>query len=326
MDIMRTIFYFFYKPFTRVVHEKWAYYFPKWYVKYLYRKIMGKKLNLENPRDLNEKIQWLKIYSDISQWTEYADKFKVREYVEQCGFSYILTQLYGVWSRAEDIDFNTLPEKFVLKTNQSFGRLVIVKDKDNLDEDKIRRQFKKWIKQKYGLMTFEPHYWNIDRKIIAEELLEDNENSAMSSSLVDYKFWCFHGEPYLVMVLYDRKNKTIGNSKQQYTKSGLQACIYDLNWNLRPEIIAGSHANDRPLIISKPKCFDEMIMICQKLSKPFPQVRVDLYEVHGKVYFGELTFTSLGGYMDYFSEEYLMKMGEKIDLSKAKRRTKRYIV
>jgi len=325
MMILREIFYYLYKPFTRLIHEKWAFFFPKWYGKYLYKKVMGEKLNLENPKNLNEKIQWLKIYSDISQWTDLADKFKVRGYVEQCGLGYILTKLYGVWHKAEDIDFNTLPDKFVLKTNQSFGQAVIVKDKKAIDEKKIKMRLNKWVKTRYGLMSFEPHYWNIERKIIAEELLEDDENSAMSSSLVDYKFWCFHGAPYLVMVLYDRKNKIIGDLNE-LPKSGVQACVYDLDWNLRPEIISGRHANDKPLIMPKPKCFDEMIRISKILSKPFPQVRVDLYCVHGKVYFGELTFTSRGGYIDSFSDEYLIKMGEKIDISKVKRRTKRYIV
>lgn len=325
MVILSKILDFFYRPLTRFVHEKWAYLFPKWYVKYLYKRNLGKKLNLENPRDLNEKIQWLKVYSDTSQWTDLADKYKVRSYVELCGLSHTLTELYGVWNKVEDIDFKTLPEKFILKSNHSFGRAIIVKDRREIDEIKIKRQFNNWLRSKYGLMSFEPHYWNIDRKIIAEELLEDTESIAFSSSLVDFKFWCFHGEPYLVMVLYDRRNIILGEPDKT-SNSDVQACVYDLNWNLRPEIIAGSHANDKPLVIPKPKCLEEMIEVSKILSKPFPQVRVDLYNINGKVYFGELTFTSLGGYMDYFSDEYLITMGERIDLSKAKPRVKRFIV
>jgi len=316
---------FIYNPLTRVIHEMWAYSFPMWYAKYMYKKMLGKQLNLTSPRDLNEKIQWLKIFSDTSTWTELTDKYKVREYIDKCGLNHILPKLYGVWSNAHDINFSSLPEKFILKTNQSYGRAVIVKNKEKIDQMSIRKQFNIWVKDRYGLLSFEPHCWNIQRRIIAEELLEDRANSEVSSSLIDYKVWCFHGEPYLIMVLYDRNNKTIGGDTNN-TNLHTQACIYDLDWNLRPEILSGSHKDDIPLIIPKPKCFDELIEVSKKLAKQFPQVRVDLYVVNDKVYFGELTFTSLGGYMDYFTDEYLLKMGDQIDLSRVQLRTSRFIV
>lgn len=325
MKLFKTIFEFFYHPFTRFVHESWAFLSPKSYVKYLYNKLLNKELNLDDPQDLNEKIQWLKVYSDLSEWTEFADKYKVREYVEQCGFSNILVKLYGVWKNADEIEFDKLPDKFVIKTNHAFGRAILVKDKSQLELEKTRKQLNKWLKEKYGLVSFEPHYWNIERRIIAEEYLQDEFNTSISSSLIDYKFWCFHGEPYLIMVMHDRPNNIIG-SKDNTSLPEMHTYIYDLNWELRPEIITSVHANDNPIIIPKPKCFDQMIKICRKLSNPFPQVRVDLYEVNNKVYFGELTFTGKGGYMDSFSADFLMKMGHKIDLSLAKRRTKRFIV
>ncbi len=325
MSLLKTIFYFFERPLARIGRESWAFLFPKWYVKKLYKKYLGKRLNLKNPRDLNEKIQWLKLFSDTTQWTQFADKYKVRKYVEQCGLGHILPQLYGVWRSPEEIDFKALPEKFVLKANHTYGRAVIVKDKSKINEITLRAQFNKWIKDRYGLISFEPHCWNIERRIIAEELLEDRKYSNFSSSIIDFKFWCFHGEPYLVMLLYDRNNQIIGDSNRP-RNSHVQACIYDLNWELRPEIISGSHAHDKPLVIPKPESFDEMIHVAKLLSKPFPQVRVDLYEINNKVYFGELTFTSLGGYMDYFSDELLLKMGSKIDLSKANKRKGIFIV
>lgn len=325
MKLFKTIFEFFYNPFTRVAHESWAALIPKSYVKYLYNKLLHKKLNLDNPRDLNEKIQWLKVYSDLSEWTELADKYKVREYVEYCGLGNILVKLYGVWENADEIEFDKLPEKFVIKTNHAFGRAILVKDKSKLEIEKTKTQLNKWLKEKYGLVSFEPHYWNIKRRIIAEEFLQEDFNVAISSSLIDYKFWCFHGEPYLIMVMHDRHNNIIG-SEGNANLSQMHTYIYDLDWNLRPEIISGVHLNDNPIVIPKPKCFSEMINICRKLSNPFPQVRVDLYEVNNKIYFGELTFTGKGGYMNSFSDEYLIKMGEKIDLSLAKRRTKRFIV
>lgn len=314
-----------YNPITRYVHERWAFYFPKTYVKYLYKKILGKRLNLKYPKDLNEKIQWLKIFSDTTSWTYLTDKYKVREYVTQCGLSDILPKLYGVWDNANDIDFTRLPDEFILKTNQAYGRSIIVKDKSQIDVLKLRKQLNLWVKDRYGLLTFEPHCWNIQRKIIAEELFADERNRMLSTSLVDYKIWCFHGEPFLIMVLYDRYNEIIGEAERT-RKTGVQACIYDMNWNLRPEILSGSHKFDKPLLIPKPACFEEMINVSRTLSNPFPQVRVDLYVVYDKVFFGELTFTSLGGYMDYFSDDYLLKMGEKIDLASVKLRTSRYIV
>jgi hypothetical protein len=324
---MNTVEGFLDKTFSstnRIVHEGWAVLAPKSYVKHYFKKATNKKLNLKDPKDYNEKIQWLKIYSDISQWSDLADKYKVREYIEQCGLSDILVTLYGVWEKAEEIDFGLLPDRFVLKANNSCGRVILVKDKNQLDIDETRELLNKWVKEKKGLISFEPHYWNIDRRIIAEELLQDNSTKGLSSSLIDYKFWCIHGEPIIIMILYDRDNMTIG-SEGENSSSHVRASVYDLEWNLQPEIIAGPLANDMPLIIPKPKCFDEMITICRILSKPFPQVRVDLYEVNNRVYFGELTFTPGGG-MDYFSSEYFMKMGQKMDLSTVKRRSKWFII
>lgn len=313
-----------YSSINRMVHEGWAVLAPGSYAKHYYEKATNKKLDLKDPKDFNEKIQWLKIYSDITLWTDLADKFKVREYIKCCGLSDILVTLYGVWEQAEDIDFNLLPDRFVLKTNNSCGRVILVKDKSQLDIDETRELLNRWVKEKKGLISFEPHYWNIERRIIAEELLQDNSTKVFSSSLIDYKFWCINGEPFIIMILYDRNTMTIG-SMEEDNSSHVRASVYDLAWNLRPEIIAGPLANDMPLEIPKPKCFEEMKAICRILSKPFPQVRVDLYEVNNIVYFGELTFTPGGG-MDYFTPEYFMEMGHKMDLSTVKRRSKRFII
>ncbi len=320
IEILRKIILYLYTPLSRIIHEIWALLMPESYAKYWYKKATGKKLDLENPKDFNEKIQWLKIYSDTSQWTDLADKYKVRNYVEQCGLGHILVSLYGVWEKADGIDFHELPDKFVLKTNNSCGRIIIVKDLSKLDVSETRRLLNRWVKERYGLVSFQPHYWKIDRRIIAEELLEDETVSTFSSSIIDYKFWCIHGEPDIIMVLYDRKFE-MSDSEEDTDSHLMRACVYDLNWNLRTDIINGPLAADSPLVLPKPKCFDEMLEICRRLSKPFPQVRVDLYEINSKVYFGELTFTP-GGNMDYFTPEYFMKMGEKLDLTCVKRRKK----
>jgi len=314
----------YYLHISKKIHELWAVILPGSYAHYYYRKATNKKLNLRNPKNYYEKVQWLKVYSDISQWTALADKYKVREYIKQCGLDDILVKLYGVWENADEIDFSTLPDKFVLKPNNCFGRVIIVYDKNQLDIDKTRVLLNKWVKERYGLSSFQPHYWNIERRIIAEELLQDTSVQTFSNSLIDYKFFCIHGEPQIILVLYNRKNMTVG-LKEGSGSTTKHACVFDLNWNLRPEILSGQFSNEKPVNLPKPKCFDEMIRISKILSSPFPQVRVDLYEVDNKIYFSELTFTD-GGDLRTFTPEYYLKLGKKMDLSIAPRRTKRFII
>lgn len=323
MNIYNKIYRDLYAPLTKIVHESWALLFPKWYVKYLYKKVTNRKLDLKNPKDHQEKIQWLKVYADTSQWTNLADKYKVREYVSQCGLSDNLIELYGVWERAEEIDFSKLPEKFVLKTNHGFKKVILVEDKSKLDISKTIRLLNTWVKEKYGLVTFEPHYWKIERRIIAEAFLQDSSISNISSSLIDYKFFCFNGEPEIIMTLSDRPNMSIGSTAD--TNPKLKYNIYDIDWNTRPEVISASLAIDIAAILPKPNRLDEMLRICKILSKPFPQVRVDLYEVNNKVYFGEMTFTSGGG-MQSFTREYSLELGRKMDISRVKRKAKRYSI
>ena len=279
-----------YRRASRFIHEVWAVLLPAHYAKYVFKKTTGRRLNLKNPQDFNEKIQWLKVYSDISMWTDLADKYKVREYIEKCGLQDILVELFGVWKRADDIDFSKLPDKFVLKTNHGFGRIIIVEDKSKLDIDLTVKHLNKWVKEKYGLVTFDPHYWKTERRIIAEEYLEDKSQKKISSTLIDYKFWCINGEPEIIMVLHNREHLGLKEIKKNKVLD-MKASVYDLDWNLRTDLISGPLSEVESLPMPKPESFDEMIRICKILSRPFAQVRVDLYEVNGKVYFGELTFT-----------------------------------
>lgn len=308
-----------YNPISIFIHEKWAANYPVCYAKYLYRRSKGQKLNLKNPKTLDEKNFWLRIYSDLSQWTELADKYKVRDYIKQCGLSHILVKLYGVWDNAEDIDFNKLPDKFVLKTNHGFSRIILVTDKNQIEPQKVKKQLDKWVKEKYGLVSFEPHYLNIPRKIIAEEYLEDFGSRNLSSSLIDYKFFCINGKPEIIKIMCDRQM-----IKSQLNEPGYKTFAVDLDWNLRNDIIPETNKRINYIKIPKPKCLEEMKEIANILAKPFPQLRVDLYEVNGKVYFGELTFTPGGG--QNFTHKYLIELGEKIDLSMAKLRTGKSIV
>lgn len=308
------------KSISMFARYLWTRFFPESYAKYVYKKTTGEKLDLRNPRNFYEKNFWLRVYSDLSQWTELADKYKVRDYVKQCGLGDILVKLYGVWDRAADIDFNQLPDKFVLKATHGYSKIILVPDKSALDIEKAKNKLNTWLKEKYGLVSFEPHCLRIQRKIIAEEYLEDNSKNAFSSSLIDYKFFCINGEPEIIKVMFNRKY----DSTESKTKTSFKTFAVDLDWNVRHDLISDPHKNAKSLSITKPRRLEEMLKIAKILSSPFPQVRVDLYEVNDKVYFGELTFTPGGS--QFFTPEYLKKMGEKMDLSPVKLRTKRFIV
>lgn len=275
---------------------------PKRICSYCYKKVLGEELNWENPQTLNEKINWLKFNSDTSSWSRLADKYHVRNYLEEKGLGHLLVPLYGKWEKTKDIDFSTLPEKFVLKTNHGSGEVIIVKDKSKINEDKIRSKMKEYLSYTYGYYQGEPHYMKIKRCIIAEALLEEKENT-FSTSLVDYKVWCFHGKPYCVWACYSR------SAECTYVGS------YDLDWNYHPEhSIFTDHYRDGGPCVTKPKTFDEMMAAAAKLSEGYPEVRIDFYDVDGKLYFGEMTFTSAGGFMPFYTKEYQLEMGNQIKL------------
>lgn len=285
-------------------------YWGKLYLKHrtsnFFYKKFHKKLNWKHPNDFNEKINWLKFNSNTSLWTELADKYKVREYMRKKGFENLLVTLYGVWEDANDINFENLPGSFVLKTNNSCGKNIIVENKIEINEKEVRRQLNDWIKLSKRTLSLEPHYFKIKPKIIAEEYLSPEKQVIKSCSLIDYKIWCFNGKPNVIFVCTDR------------TTSGKTVALYDLNW--KPVNIFISKKYSKTIIngVPKPKSLDTMLNVCEILAKDFPQVRMDFYEVDGKPYFGEMTFTAKGGFMDVFSQDYLVSMGEKIDLTLTK--------
>lgn len=262
----------------------------------------GRKISWNNPLDLNEKIQWLKLYSDTSLWVKCADKYRVRDYVSQCGLSKLLVPLYGVYESADDIDFSVLPDSFVLKVNNGSGDSIIVHDKSIIDEILIKKQLQADLNRKFGLCSTEYHYLEIPPVIIAEKLLVD-KTIKPNESLIDYKLWCFDGEPYVFFVVSNR------------TKNDYQMYLYDLDWNLvEDKLVYSDHSKKGKLGIPKPITLQKMIEAARILSKGIPQVRIDFYEVGGELFFGEMTFTSTGGYMRYFTSDYLLEMGERITL------------
>lgn len=265
----------------------------------LYIDATGNKngINWESPVDLNEKINWLKFNSDTTKWSELADKYAVRKFIEEKGYKQYLVPLLGVWENANEIDFSTLPDSFVLKTNNGAGTVMVVEDKTLIDQRTVRAQLNKWLKNKFGLKRAEPHYLRIKPLIIAESLLRDE--SGISSSLVDYKIWCFDGKAFGTKVFYNRHR--------------FEADIewYDRDWNYRPEkLVFTKDKRDGGGKINKPKNYEQMISFAEDLSKGFPQVRVDLYNIDGQIYFGEMTFTASGGYHNTYSKEALLEMGK----------------
>lgn len=281
--------------------------YPEQFVKIRYYVRFHKKLNIETPRTLNEKILYLLLRTDTTQWTDLADKYEVRKYIIQCGLGDILVNLYGAWDNAINIDFTKLPKKFVLKCNHGSGDVYIIQDKDKLDKDKMVKVINKALITKFGELEGGSHYFIIKPKVIAEEFMENDEMSEkLSSTIIDYKIWCFNGKAKFVWTCFNRDTY------------GADVMTYDLQWNAHPEYsIFNSHYRYGK-VMPKPNNLDELISIAEKLAKPFICVRVDLYNIGEKVYFGEMTFTSLGGMMNFYTDEFQQLAGDMIDLSNVK--------
>lgn len=275
-------------------------FFRKGLISEEFRGLMGYDINWENPQDLNEKVNWMKINYDTTEWTHLADKYLVREYVkERIGEKY-LVKLYGVWRNALDINFNVLPNKFILKTNQGAGTVMPVLDKSSFDIEKAKSQLNGWVKMVFGYKTLEPHYLSIKPVIIAEQLLENDVS--FSNAIVDYKVYCFDGKPFCILVCSDR---VIGK-KAHFS-------YFDCKWNPLKNVLC-ERLKDLHIDVPKPKCLEELLDCAAKLAKGHPQVRVDFYIVGGHIYFGEMTFTSNGGYDNDITREFSIEMGSHITL------------
>lgn len=276
---------------------------------YQYKMRLGKRIDWENPKDLNEKIQWLKFYSDTTEWTRCADKYRIREFVKERGLENLLVKLYGKWEKAEDIEWESLPEQFVLKVNNGSGDVLICTDKEKLNIEETTHRYSELLKLKFWRLYAEPHYENIKPCIIAEELLDKTQQCIQTETLIDYKIWCFNGEPFCVWCCYNRTPKTV------------EVGTYDLDWNYHEEkSVFTDHYIKAQKLLPRPQSLEQMLEYAKILSKGFPEVRVDFYEVGGKPYLGEMTFTSKGGYMDFYTKEFLMELGDKVILPSNKNR------
>ncbi|WP_270180288.1 ATP-grasp fold amidoligase family protein [Alkalihalobacillus sp. CinArs1] len=229
-----------------------------------------------NPKKYTEKIQWRKLFLDDKRITEYSDKVLVRDYVKKIIGNDFLIPVIGVWNSFDEIDIESLPNSFVLKTNHGSGTNIIVKDKSHFDRKTAKILMDGWMKTDFGYSHgFELHYSAITRKIYAEELINN-----IGDDLEDYKFLCFNGKAYFCWVDVDRN----GHHRRN---------VYDLEWNLQPW---GQAKENAIKDIPKPQNFDLMVDLAEKLASDFSHVRVDFYNVEGKIYFGEMTFTNGSGY------------------------------
>ena len=271
------------------------------FLKMRYRLSTGKKLDLSNPKTFNEKIQWLKIHNKNPEYTPMVDKVLVKEYVASViGEEYVVPTI-GVWDDPYDIDFDALPNQFVLKCNHDSGGNVICHNKADLDTQNVLKKLRKTQKRSAYNSGREWPYKNVKRKILAETYLED----AQTQELRDYKFFCFNGEAKLLFIASDRQTKGVETKFD----------FFDMNFVHLP-IINGHPNSDEPP--KKPENFALMQELACKLSKGIPHVRVDFYEVNGKVYFGELTFFHWGGFMPFEPEAWDEILGGWIDLSLVK--------
>ena len=257
---------------------------PKLNTKYVYHRTFGKPIDLQNPTTLDEKIQWLKLntYYNNQLVTDCADKYKVREYVEKCGCGEILNQLYGVYDNPEEINWDELPDKFVIKWNFGCGQNFICKDKSQYNEHQVKKMLWKWRKAHrtfYRNMS-EMQYKTIEPKLICEKLIETETGELPK----DYKLYCFNGVPDCALVCADRISA--GHASYYF---------FDKDWNLKRYNKMGLEAPEN-FSLSRPANYEKLFEYAAVLSKPFPFVRTDFYLEKGKITFGELTFTPSGGF------------------------------
>lgn len=265
-------------------------------VSQVFKERMGYELNLENPQTYNEKLQWMKLYYHNPLYTTLVDKYAVKQYVEERIGKEFLIPTIGVWDRFDDIDFEKLPQKFVLKCTHDSGGLVICKDKSKLDIQKARETITKCLKHNFYYSGFEWPYKNVKPRIIAEQYMEDTK----TKELRDYKFFCFDGVVKYLFIATDRQNR-----EEPYFD------FFDADFNYLD--MRQGHPN-APTLPEKPLCFEEMKTLAAKLSAGMPHVRVDFYEVDGRVYFGEFTFFHHGGWTSFDPEEWDLTFGKEIKL------------
>lgn len=284
----------------RVLSQKWFPISDRRYLEIWYKIKTGQKLYLDNPRTYNEKLQWLKLYNHQPVYTIMVDKYAVKKYVSDIVGDKYVVPLLGVWDSPGDIDFVSLPKQFVLKVTHGGGSygVIVCKDKDKLNLKDTIRKLKSAMKVDGYVKNKEWPYKNVPRRILAEEYMEDVE----TKELRDYKFFCFNGEPKLLFVATGRGTQKEPNFDW-----------FDMSYN-HIQLKTEHPVSDINHLPKKPHSFEEMKEVAAKLSVGMPHVRIDLYEVNGKVYFGEYTFFHWSGINHFEPEEWNERMGQWIEL------------
>jgi len=300
-DFAYSLFQFIRNSFVRVMailpDEKYA----KWF----YKVYTGKRLDLENPTTYDERLWWLKLNNRDPLMVRCCDKYLAREYVRDCGLEDILVPELGVYDDPNEIDFSAFPFEVIVKCNKGSGENFLIKPGEAINVRATKRKLRYALKQKYHLISREWNYRDIPPKIVVDKVIRDMEGRLP----LDYKFMCFDGEPkllFLDMVLM----RDDGSYDNGYPRN-----IYDMDFNLLPVYETRPNA-DYP--VQKPENWERMVEIARRLSQPFPHCRVDLYNLDGKIYFGEITFYHGGGCNEFKPDEWNTIVGSWIDLNSPK--------
>lgn len=270
---------------------------PKAHLQFRYFCAFRKKIDWKSPKDLNQLVCWNMVYGNRSDWTILADKYAVRDYISKIGLSHILVPLYHVYNDPGELNMAELPEKCIIKANNGSGDVVIVEDKEKVNINNLRNHFYDIQAKPYGKLTAEAHYLKMPFKIVVEKLLDIKKQDIVSQSLVDYKLWFVNGKFRGVWVVKDRVN---GRIKHQWR---------DENWMLLPDYTrSNNHYESSDFEIPCPVKYNEMIEYGTRMAKGHKVVRVDFYVVDNEIYFGELTFTSAGGMMNFYTSKALKEI------------------
>jgi len=269
-----------------------------------YKRKIGKSLNIEHPITFDDKMWYLKLNNRNELLTKCTDKYLVRDYVKECGLECILNELYDTYEKAEDINFSELPDRVFFRLNHTSGYNYLYDKNQPFDKKSFIKRFNYGLKQNHYTLSREWNYKNINPKIVCEKVLENNDGLP----LIDYRFLCFNGTPKLLMVDVNTCDKD-GTFSMSCRRN-----IYDINFNFLP--IRFSKDNIKEMSIKKPKNYGKMIEFATILSKPFPFCRVDLYNVDGNIFFGEITFYHAGGYNHITPAKWDLRIGSWIDISK----------
>ncbi|WP_238455522.1 ATP-grasp fold amidoligase family protein [Desulfolucanica intricata] len=269
------------------------------YLKLHYRVMLKRKLDLNNPKTFNEKLQWLKLFDRNPEYTNLVDKYAVRDYVKNLIGEEYLIPLIGIYNNFDEINFNKLPNQFVLKCTHDSGGVILCNDKSKLDIDNAKMKINDCLKRNFFYYSREWPYKNVKPRIICEKYLVDESGIG----LIDYKFMCFNGKAKCIFVCLNR-----------FSPGGLNIDIYDTKWNKMP--FGRRHHPNSGSVIPKPRNFDKMVEFAEKLSKDIPFIRVDFYESNGRLYFGELTFFPGAGLEEFTPDSYDLLLGSWLVLPK----------